>query len=295
MLYDWFARLHFGLFTIGAGTIVAAIVTGAVNLLAALPWWALVGVFVGTLMIALGLLGRIVPVLTGRPVPDRTVLAELATAAWQKLMDNRDLIPSAKNADARSKALRRWGHQWEIDIEHALAGDATALADFRHPVDVAQMHYMDVPAAVLWTRLQSLGQYLPASLRVEMALQERWAVEGEQPPAKPSTVLTADQIAEGSRESFRDFVDSPDEPLYAKIVAWAARANENRRQRARVRAWVSLRKTLTREPSPVELDAYAKALYERNDATLAVTETELVAFAQAQASINPAISPQDQT
>jgi hypothetical protein len=140
------------------------------------------------------------------PVPDRAVLADLATAAWQELMENRDLSPSVINADARSKAVRRWSHTWEVDVERALASDAAKLADFRHPVDTSQMHYVDSPGFVLWTKLRLLDVYLPASIRAEMDLQERWDTAGVQPPTK--VISSTDPEAGASPTADRGLVHS---------------------------------------------------------------------------------------
>lgn len=211
--------------------------------------------------------------------PDRTVLHELASEAWAALTNNRDLSPSSPNADARSARLGRWAHLWAIKVERALAPDDAALAAIRHDVNTQQMHYVMTPAFILWTRLRSLDSYLPPSVRVEMDLQDRWDTEGGQPATPPA----------------EDFIGSPDQPLYARMVAWAASANEDRRQRARVRAWHSLRETLKREPSPVELAAYASVLYQRSDTALSVTDGELAAFARSQSAINAAVSSQGQT
>lgn len=76
---------------------------------------------------------------------------------------------------------------------------------------------------------------------------------------------------------FTDFVDSPDEPMFAKLAAFEGRANAARQVRARIVARHSLR----REPTRAELDTYAQRLYERTDTTLDVSgipEAELRAY-----------------
>jgi hypothetical protein len=70
----------------------------------------------------------------------------------------------------------------------------------------------------------------------------------------------------------QDFLRSPHEPLAAKIVAWAARANDARARRSQLEARHSLRSTLQREPLNVEVEEYARWLYERNDTTLDLSD-----------------------
>lgn len=81
----------------------------------------------------------------------------------------------------------------------------------------------------------------------------------------------------GSPSQPPDFIDSPDEPMFAKMYAFVGRANESRRIRARIRARASLRGQLGREPLPAEVEVYAQALYARNDAALVVSKAELLA------------------
>ncbi len=68
-----------------------------------------------------------------------------------------------------------------------------------------------------------------------------------------------------------DFMRSPDEPMFGKLVAWGARANASRIRRARLEAAHSLRESLGREPLEDETEAYARWLYERNDTALDLT------------------------
>ena len=68
-----------------------------------------------------------------------------------------------------------------------------------------------------------------------------------------------------------DFLDSPDEPMAAKMAAFVGRSNATRQVRARIVARHSLRRALRREPSPAELDEYAQQLYRRTDTALDIS------------------------
>jgi hypothetical protein len=68
-----------------------------------------------------------------------------------------------------------------------------------------------------------------------------------------------------------DFLNSPEEPMFAKMAAFEGRANVTRQVRARIVARHSLRRELRREPTRAELDLYAQRLYGRTDTALDVS------------------------
>lgn len=82
-----------------------------------------------------------------------------------------------------------------------------------------------------------------------------------------------------------------DQALAGKITAWFAQYGAVRRERARIRAWLSLRESLGREPSGAQLAAASRILEAQKDDELEVTEPEIRAYFAAGGVPSPDLQP----